>query len=75
MMRDAVKLEQKSFGPEEPSLLISVNNLAVLEFGVGHYAEAEKLSFATWERMTHNFGSQHYTSLTCLETYGMCLLL
>ncbi len=65
--------EAESFGPEDPRLPESVNNLAVLYQVIGQYAEAEPLyqrALAIWEKA---LGPEHLNVATSLENYANLL--
>ena len=65
--------EVEGFGPQDPRLATSLNNLAVLYQAQDRYAEAELFyswSLAIWEKA---LGPEHPQVATSLENYALLL--
>ena len=65
--------EAESFGPQDPRLATSLNNLALLYLTQSKYAEAEPLlkrALAIWEKA---LGPEHPNVATSLENYAALL--
>ena len=62
--------EAENFGEQDPRLAASLNNLALLYYAQGQYAEAEPFyqrSLAIWEKA---LGPEHPDVATILENYA-----
>lgn len=71
--RAAVAIGGQGLGPEHPDVATSLNNLALLYYSQGRYAEAEPLfqrALAIWTRA---LGPEHPDVATSLEHYAILL--
>jgi tetratricopeptide (TPR) repeat protein len=64
LMRRALEINEKSFGPEHPDVAIDLNNLAQLLQATNRLKEAEPLMRHALEIAEKSFGPEHPTSDT-----------
>ncbi len=70
---EALRVAEATFGPEDPNVATSLNNLAFLYQGQGKYAEAEPLYKRSLAIMEKALGPEHPDVATSLENYAALL--
>jgi tetratricopeptide (TPR) repeat protein len=69
LYRQALAIDEKSYGSEHPSVAIRLNNLAQLLKTTNRLAEAEPLSRRAASIMVHSLGLEHPKTKTVLRVY------
>ena len=72
LMRRALAIDEKSFGPEHPNVAISLNNLAQLLQATNRLAEAEPLMRRALAIDEKSFGPEHPNVARASTTWRRC---
>src|SRR5438874_290452 len=75
MHRQTLQLDRKLLGPEHPSTLGSMNNLASVQDKQGRYDEAEAMHRQTLELREKVLGPEHPSTLDSKFSSGAAVLL
>jgi tetratricopeptide (TPR) repeat protein len=73
LMRRALDIKERSFGPEHPNVAIPLNNLAQLLHDPNRLAEAEPLMARVVTILEKNFGKQHPNIAIALNNLAQLL--
>ncbi|HEX7180280.1 MAG TPA: tetratricopeptide repeat protein, partial [Thermoanaerobaculia bacterium] len=73
LMRRALAIDEKSFGPEHPEVAIRLNNLAQLLQATNRLGEAEPLMARVVTILESSFGEHHPNVATALNNLGPLL--
>jgi tetratricopeptide (TPR) repeat protein/CHAT domain-containing protein len=68
---EALRLAEEAFGPDHPSTLASVNNLAGLYQAQGRYAEAEPLFWRSLKGVEKVLGPDHPVTLSLVNSLAI----
>ena len=73
LMRRALAIDEKSFGPDHPNVATDLNNLALLLQNTNRLAEAEPLIAARWPSDEKSLGPDHPDVATALNNLALLL--
>ncbi|KXZ41457.1 hypothetical protein GPECTOR_457g361 [Gonium pectorale] len=73
LYRRTVEAQERSLGPNHPTTLASVSDLAALQRSRGRYAEAEELCRRALEGREQTLGPEHPDTMSCLADLACCL--
>ncbi|MDQ3011416.1 MAG: tetratricopeptide repeat protein, partial [Acidobacteriota bacterium] len=73
LMRRALQIDERSFGPDHPDVGRDLNNLATLLQDTNRLAEAEPLMRRAVTIFEDGLGPDHPNTLTVMENYALLL--
>lgn len=73
LLREALHLYRQQFGPDDPMLIVPINNLAILKQERGNYSEAENYYRRALELAIQHYGETHQNVTPIMSNLALLL--